>query len=425
MIDAEIAFVSACLADTVTLDTYRESVLPSDLENRIASTIYGWMVSLRNQGIEPSLVTLASYHRADIEALTGGIDAFMATANAMYHAWQVPSYVATIRDQAARRKLINLGMKLSRDTETSEMATADLVSLVEQEAARLRIATSAQRPNAVDEWLEHLERSMQSRGTITGIPSGFGDVDRMTLGWQRTDSIIVAARTSIGKSAFAIQCAINAATADNLVQYISLEMSRNQIMSRIASNLTGVKLQSFRQGDISDEDMGKIVTLALPILERIEILDHRIMGASQIAGEMRRAKHERGLDLCIVDYAQMVSEPPQLGDNAGSALGRVAVKLRQASQDADCALLILSQITRAVDSRSDKRPMLSDLAGSGGLEASADVTLLLYRDDYYDPESEKKNLMEINVAKQRNGPTGKAELVFLKDTQRLVNLDRR
>lgn len=245
----------------------------------------------------------------------------------------------------------------------------------------------------------------------------------MTQGLQRKELIVLAARTSMGKSAFAIQLDVNANRAGYKTAIFSLEMGKQQVYDRACAAVARIEYGKFRSGNLSDEDWNWI-SLTTTELSTITVVDQRGMTAEQIADDMRRMKHAEGLDLVVIDYVNLIHEMPLPGDVAGAALKRITQTLRQAADRNDCAMVLVAQINRAVEQRQNKRPMLSDLSESKAIEDAADVVMFLFREDYYDPATEKKNLIEVNIAKQRNGPTGMVELVYLKNYQSIVSMEK-
>ncbi|MNV42389.1 Replicative DNA helicase [compost metagenome] len=258
----------------------------------------------------------------------------------------------------------------------------------------------------------------QDPSRALGIMTGWEAMDRMTLGFQRTNLIVVGARTSIGKSAFANEIELRTTKRGYKVASFSLEMSKTQKYNRALSNLTGIPMQAIRSGNLTEGQL-EMISRNMDLVRRIHIDDSRGITADYICSEMRRLKRQEGLDLVVVDYLQEVLEPAVANDNSGSGLHRVCQKLRKAAMDCDCALVGLSQVKQEVDIRQNKRPFISDLSGSAAIGAVADDIILLYRDEYYTSDTPEPGIMEVNLAKQRNGPTGLIKLQYKKDTQQI------
>lgn len=267
----------------------------------------------------------------------------------------------------------------------------------------------------VESFVEWVEEITHDPSKAFGLITGISDMDRITTGWHRQDLIVVGARTSMGKSAFMIENVLRLHQAGYKCAIFSLEMSKKQIYFRMMANLMKVSLEVLRTGQLAKSLLPKLKTLS-ERLKGIYVDDSRGVDSEYIADVMRRLKRTQGLDFVVVDYLQDVKEQGETNDNAGSALGRVCRKLRTAAQECDVPIMALSQVTRAVEDRKDKRPGNADLSGSTGIETSADVIALLYRDDYYNPEA-SPGILEVNFTKQRNGKVGKVELYYDKTTQ--------
>src|SRR5690606_29971 len=276
------------------------------------------------------------------------------------------------------------------------------------------------------EVFERVEFLFHHKGGATGIPSGFPDLDKMTSGFQRNDLIIVAARPSVGKTAFALNIAQNVGVrAKETVAIFSLEMSASQLVQRMICAEANVDATRMRTGYLEGDDWEKL-TMAIGSLSEAQIFidDSPAVTVSEIRAKCRRLKKERGLGMILIDYLQLISGRGKAGENRQQEVSEISRTLKQIARELDVPVIALSQLSRGVEQRQDKRPMMSDLRESGSIEQDADIVSFLYRDDYYDKESEKKNIIEIIIAKQRNGPVGTVELVFLKNFNKFVNLDR-
>lgn len=273
----------------------------------------------------------------------------------------------------------------------------------------------------IDEWLKWLEDIMDNPGKAYGLLTGIEDMDRITTGFHRTDFIVVGARTSMGKSAFMLDLVLKLTSNNYKCAVFSLEMSKKQIYLRSMSNLLDCSLEVLKTGQLARERLPD-VHRHRQFLSQIYIDDTRGISADYIVDSMRKLKRERGLDFVVVDYIQDVKERGEQNDNGGSAIARVCRKLRAGAQECDVPVMGLSQVTREVENRQDKRPGPADLAGSTGIETSADVIAMLYRDEYYNPNTDKRGIIEVNFCKQRNGQLGKVELFYDKRSQRLSPL---
>lgn len=274
---------------------------------------------------------------------------------------------------------------------------------------------------AVDEFGEWVEEIMQDPSKAFGLLSGIEAMDTITTGWHKGDLIVLGARTSMGKSAFMIDNVLRLHLAGYKCAIFSLEMSKTQIYFRMMANLMGMSLEVLRTGRMAPELIPRFRETRKK-LKGIYVDDTRGVDSEYIADVSRRLKRTQGLDFIVVDYIQDVKEKGEQNDNGGSAIGRICRKLRTAAQQLDVPIMALSQVTRAVEERRDKRPTNSDLAGSTGIETGADVIALLYRDEYYNPDTDKRGILEVNFTKQRNGKLGKVEVFYDKDSQKIKPL---
>lgn len=274
----------------------------------------------------------------------------------------------------------------------------------------------------IDGWFERKLEIMNDNSLAYGLLTGISSLDALTTGWHRKDFSVVGGWTSMGKTAFVLEIVKRLNAANYKCAVFSLEMIIDQIYDRLTSNILQVNLQQFRLGKLAPHHYTDRANRTKEQLRTIFIDDTRGVSADYITDVMRRLKRTQGLDFVVVDYIQDVKETGEMNDNGGSALARVCRKLRAAAKEMDCHVMGLSQVTRGVNDRQDKRPLVSDLAGSTGIETSADVIALLYRDDYYNKDSDKKGILEVNFAKQRNGSLGVVELLYDRSTQSIREL---
>ncbi|MNS39867.1 Replicative DNA helicase [compost metagenome] len=276
----------------------------------------------------------------------------------------------------------------------------------------------------VDEWADYMLRLHDNPSLAFGLMTGIQSLDRITKGWHRQDFSVVGAWTSMGKTAFTIENVLCLNQAGYKCAMFSLEMIKRQLYTRMMANRLQVDLEQFSTGNLARQHYEERMLREKEALKSIYVDDTRGVSADYIIDVMRRIKRTQGLDFVVVDYIQDVKETGEQNDNGGSALARVCRKLRAAAKEMDCHVMGLSQVTRGVNERQDKRPLVSDLAGSTGIETSADVIALLYRDDYYNRDTEKKNIIEVNFAKQRNGKLGTVELYYDRSMQTIRELAR-
>ncbi|MEW4371792.1 replicative DNA helicase [Paenibacillus sp. JQZ6Y-1] len=339
-------------------------------------------------------------------------------------------HIRILKEQLARRQTIaNAQQQMKAAMEGEELHT--LAVLAQEQAAQLSDQTAKDsgfepiRQIVMDVW-DNMETRANHKGEMLGVPSGFVDLDRMTAGFQKSDLIIVAARPSVGKTAFALNIAQNTAREKNKnVGIFSLEMSKQQLVQRMMNAEGNINASRVRTGELSEEDWGKAMMAATTLGDaRIFIDDTPGMNVYEICAKARKLKREHGLDMLLIDYLQLIAGRGKAGENRQQEVSEISRMLKQLARELNIPIIALSQLSRGVEQRQDKRPMMSDLRESGAIEQDADIIMFLYRDDYYNAETEKKNVIEIIIGKQRNGPIGTVELIFLKDFNKFVNYER-
>lgn len=342
----------------------------------------------------------------------------------------VKGYADTIKDRYLHRETI---IRLKQETEAAWEADTGYEAAVRVQATANALSDQAARPKefrtmkelgmAAFELLE--QRFANSGDEVTGVPSGYADLDRMTSGFQNSDLIIVAARPSVGKTTFALNISQHASIrANKKVALFSLEMSGEQQTLKMMSAEQMIDANRIRTGFLRPEEWDKAAS-AVGILAEANIYvdDSSSITISEIMNKCRRLQNKNGLDMIVIDYLQLISGD-RYNPNRQQEVSEISRKLKQLARELEVPVIALSQLSRAVEQRQDKRPMLSDLRESGSIEQDADVVAFLYRDDYYNQESEKKNIIEIIIAKQRNGPVGTVELVFMKDFSKFASYER-
>ncbi|RCK79350.1 MAG: Replicative DNA helicase [Candidatus Ozemobacter sibiricus] len=352
------------------------------------------------------------------------LNAVVSTANAAYHA-------KIIKEKALLRRLIQVSGEIGRDAADPQAAAEIQLDLAEQKILSLsqfRMTRPYVRiKELVGETFTALERLYEHKQAITGVPSGFTKLDEYTAGFQPSDLIIVAARPSMGKTAFCLNIAQYAAHQCQMPTLIfSLEMAKSQLATRLMCAEARIDGQKVRRGFLGDEDWAKITRTA-GVLENTPLFIDDTPGASllEIRSKARRAASQEKIKLIVIDYLQLITLPGSSSqDNRQQEVSAISRGLKGLARELNVPVICLSQLSRAVESRTDKRPMLSDLRESGAIEQDADVVLFLYRDSYYNPKKEEaRNKAEVIIAKQRNGPVGSIELAFFAEFAKFENLE--
>ncbi|KGA96227.1 replicative DNA helicase [Alkalihalobacillus alcalophilus ATCC 27647 = CGMCC 1.3604] len=431
-IEAEQAVLGAIFLEDTALVTASERLQPEDFYRAAHQRIYEIMLDLAEKGEPVDLVTLTSelQDRKWLDDI-GGMAYLADLANAVPTAANVEYYSRIVEEKSVLRRLIRVATNIAAEGYTSE----DEVDAILDDAEKT-ILDVAQRKNTsafvsikdvLVETYENIEMLQNQKGDITGIPTGFVELDKMTAGFQRNDLIIVAARPSVGKTAFALNIAQNVATkTSENVAIFSLEMGASQLVQRMLCAEGNIDAQRMRTGALTSEDWQKL-TMAMGSLAKagIYIDDTPGIKVGEIRAKCRRLKQESGLGMIMIDYLQLIQGNGRSGENRQQEVSEISRTLKGIARELEVPVIALSQLSRGVESRQDKRPMMSDIRESGSIEQDADIVAFLYRDDYYDKESENQNIIEIIIAKQRNGPVGTVELAFVKEYNKFVNLDRR
>jgi replicative DNA helicase len=431
-IEAEQAVLGAIFLEPSSLTLASEILMPEDFYRASHQKIFNVMLKLADKGEPVDLVTVTA-ELADAKLLeeVGGVSYLSDLANSVPTAANIEYYARIVEEKSLLRRLIRTATNIAQDGYTRE----DEIDVLLNEAERSILEVSQRKRTGMFQNIkdilvqtyDNIEMLHNRKGEITGIPTGFTELDRMTAGFQRSDLIIVAARPSVGKTAFALNIAQNVATkTDENVAIFSLEMSAQQLVMRMLCAEGNINAQNLRTGSLTPEDWGKL-TMAMGSLSNagIYIDDTPGIRVSEIRAKCRRLKQEKGLGMVLIDYLQLIQGSGRNRENRQQEVSEISRSLKALARELDVPVIALSQLSRSVEQRQDKRPMMSDIRESGSIEQDADIVAFLYRDDYYDKETENKNIIEIIIAKQRNGPVGTVQLAFIKEYNKFVNLERR
>ncbi|HAA25288.1 MAG TPA: replicative DNA helicase [Ruminiclostridium sp.] len=359
----------------------------------------------------------------DYEYLSNLATAVPTTANAMH-------YAEIIEDKSLLRKLIHATTQIQKRSYEATEEAVDILNDAEKyiyDIVQNRNQTGLLPiSDVLDITFSHLEELYNRAGEYTGVPSGFYDLDKKTAGFQKSDLVLIAARPSMGKTSFALNIAAYAAVHKQIpVAIFSLEMSKEQLVSRIISSEVLIEMEKMRKGNLEDEDW-KDLANAVGVLSKapIYIDDNAAISVMEIMSKCRRLKMRRGLGLIIIDYLQLMQSRRRT-ENRQQEISEISRSLKIMAKELEVPVIALSQLSRAPDIRTaNHRPILSDLRESGAIEQDADLVIFLYRDDYYHEDSEKKNITEVIIAKHRNGSIGTIELAWIPQYTKFRNLER-
>ena len=431
-VEAEQSVVGAMLMDKDAILAASEIICGDDFYQNAYGVIFDSMVELFNEGKPVDLITLQERLKekevppeiSSLEFVRDLVAAVPTSANVRY-------YAQIVSDKAVMRKLIKMNDELSNICYAGNEPLESVLEKTEKSVFQLLQNRNAGEyvpiRQVVMNALEKVEKASKSKGTVTGIPTGFIDLDYKLSGLQPSDLVLVAARPSMGKTAFVLNIAQYVAfKKDKCTAIFSLEMSKEQLVNRLFSLESQVDAQALRTGNMKDSDWEKLIEAAGIIGQSNLIIDDTpSISISELRSKCRKYKMEHGLDLIIIDYLQLMSG--SVGGRSESRqqeISDISRSLKALARELNVPVIALSQLSRAVEQRPDKRPMLSDLRESGAIEQDADVVMFIYRDEYYNKDSEYKKQAEIIIAKQRNGPVGTVHLAWLGEYTKFANLSR-
>ncbi|MDT9757392.1 replicative DNA helicase [Heyndrickxia coagulans] len=431
-IEAEQAVLGAIFLEPSAFITASEILTADDFYRNAHQKIFQVFAKLNDAGKAVDLVTVAEELSATRQLEdAGGLSYLSELAASVPTAANIAYYAGIVAEKALLRRLIRTATHIAQEGYTREDDVDELLDEAERS-----IMEVAQRKNAGDfkhikdvlvSTYDNIEMLHNRKGDVTGIPTGFYELDRMTAGFQRNDLIIVAARPSVGKTAFALNIAQNVGTkTGENVAIFSLEMGAEQLVMRMLCAEGNIDAQRLRTGALTDEDWRKL-TMAMGSLSNsgIYIDDTPGVRVTEIRSKCRRLKQEHGLGMVVIDYLQLIQGSAHSRENRQQEVSEISRSLKALARELEVPVIALSQLSRSVEQRQDKRPMMSDIRESGSIEQDADIVAFLYREDYYEQDTENKNIIEIIIAKQRNGPVGTVQLAFVKEYNKFVNLERR
>ena len=431
-VEAEQSVVGAMLMDKDAITTASEIISGNDFYQSAYGIIFDSMVELFNESKPVDLITLQErLKEKDVPAEVASLEFVKDLVTAVPTSANVKYYAQIVADKSMMRKLIKLNEEIANTCYAGKESLEAVLEKTEKAVFDLlqKRNTGEYVPikQVVLNALDRIEKASKNKGTVTGIPTGFIDLDYKLSGLQPSDLVLVAARPSMGKTAFVLNIAqYMAFKKDKGVAIFSLEMSKEQLVNRLFSLESQVDAQALRTGNMKDSDWEKLIEGAGIIGKSNLIIDDTPgISVSELRSKCRKYKREHGLDIVIIDYLQLMTG--SVGKNSESRqqeISEISRSLKGLARELNVPVVALSQLSRAVESRPDKRPMLSDLRESGAIEQDADVVMFIYRDEYYNKDSEFKKQAEIIIAKQRNGPVGTVNLAWLGEYTKFANLSR-
>ena len=427
-VEAEQSVIGSMIMDRDAIMTASEVITSEDFYQSQYGVLLDAMLELYNEGKPVDLVTLQERLRekdvppeiSSLEFAKDLLDAVPTSAN-------VRHYATIVQEKSMLRKLIKVNEEIANTCYLAKERTEDILEETEKKIFDLLQYRSTGDfvpiKQVVLNALDKIEKASKNKGTVTGIPTGFIDLDYKTSGFQPSDLILIAARPSMGKTAFVLNVAQNMAFKEGkTVAIFSLEMSKEQLVNRLFSLESKVDSQALRTGNLTDEDWAKLIEGAAVVGKSNLIIDDTPgISIAELRSKCRKFKLEHNLGIIIIDYLQLMSGGKR-SESRQQEISEISRSLKAVARELNGPVVALSQLSRAVEQRPDHRPMLSDLRESGAIEQDADVVMFLYRDDYYNKDTDKKNIAEVIIAKQRNGPIGTVELVWLPNYTKFANM---
>ncbi len=428
--DAERAILGAMLLDEKVCELVRLKLAPDDFYHHRHRIIYEAILALIEQQKAIDVTTVTAYlqdHKRMAEI--GGVEYILTIYESVATTAHTQHYLDIVLEKAISRTVINRAQELIEQGYNPETMTKDLVDTAEQKFMGLsRLANNTQFKeisNVIDDVVKNIEYLSQTNGEVTGLQTGFGALDNMTSGLQKNDLIIVAARPAMGKTAFALNVAQNVAKLNEKnVAIFSLEMGADQLVTRLICSEGRIEAGKLKTGNLDSTDW-RSLKIATDVLSGLGVYIDDTPGirVGELRAKCRQLHQQHGLGMVMIDYLQLLSGSKSNASNRQQEVSEISRMLKEMARELEIPVIALSQLSRQVESREDKRPMMSDLRESGSIEQDADIVTFLYRDDYYKKDAEANdNIIEIIFAKHRNGPVGTIKLAFRKEISKFENL---
>lgn len=428
-LEAEESLLAAIMMKDEVFAEIANIITAEDFYRQAHSVIYSAMEELFNNREPIDLITLVELlnKKKEIDNV-GGVTFITKLSQLLPTAANAKFYAKIIKEKADLRRLIDAATVIAGKAYEEE----DEADVIIDDAEQMILSVAKGRDSsefthikpATMEAMERITELMENKGALTGLRTDFKRLDLITNGLQPSDLILIAARPSMGKTAFVLNVAANVANNGGVVAFFSLEMSKYQLITRLLASESAVDASRIKSGDLNDEEWNRLVNNADDLVSREFYIDDT-PGATvmDLRGKARRLKAEKGLDLIVIDYLQLMQgRGKSYGDNRQQEISDISRSLKSLARELDVPVIALSQLSRGVESRQVKKPMLSDLRESGSLEQDADIVMFLYREDYYDPETQRQGLTDLIIAKHRNGSIGNIELAFQKEYTRFTDV---
>ena len=430
-VDAEQAILGSMLTDQDAVIDAMEVLKPEDFYREDNKYIYQSIINLYNRGEPIDIITV----KAELTSMqkfeaVGGIEYLATLPDKVPLVANADKYIKIVEEKSILRQLIKAANEIQSLGYAQNEEIDNIVDQSEKMIFNIMQGKNqkgyTQIKDVLVETFAELEKLYNQKETITGVPTGFADLDYKTAGLHNSDLVLIAARPAMGKSAFVLNIATYAAiNTKKPVVIFNLEMSKEQLVNRMLCSEAMVDSNKIRTGKIDEEDWIKLATALGPLSEApIYIDDTPGISVAEIRAKCRKLKLEKNIGLVVIDYLQLIQGSGKRNASREQEISEISRSLKILAKELDVPVIALSQLSRAAEARQDHRPMLSDLRESGAIEQDADIVMFLYRDDYYNPDSEKKNIAEIILAKHRAGSTGTVELLWMGNYTKFANLDK-
>jgi len=429
-LEAEQSVLGAIILDKDAIISATEILRPEDFYKEANGEIYEAVLEIYNRNEPVDLITLSEeLRKRDTFEAVGGIGYLTDLSDGVSTTANIKSYCEIVEEKSLLRRLIKASNEIISEGYKDDKEIENIIDLAEKRIFEITQRKSHEgftpMKTALMETLSKIEEMSKSGGGLTGITTGFIDLDNKTGGLQKANLILVAARPSMGKTAFSVNVAQNSAMkGESTVAIFSLEMSKGQLVQRMLSSEAHIEIQKVISGDLTEDEWVRLSKAMGPLAQaKIYIDDTPAISLAEMKAKCRKLKIEQGLDLVMIDYIQLMSGDGRT-ENRQQEISKISRGLKEMARELDISVIALSQLSRAPELRSDHRPIMSDLRESGAIEQDADVVMMLYRDEYYHPDTEKKNIGEVIITKQRNGPTGTVELVWMGQFTKFLNMEK-
>ena len=428
-IEAEQSVIGAMMIDKSAIAKVLEKLKEDDFYRDGHKIIYKAIQHMFSQDMAVDLVTLLEYLKTtDNLDKAGGVTYISDLSDSVPTTANLSSYIKIVEEKSTLRKLIKASTAIIEESYNSGDDVGKVIDIAQKKMFDIAEKKDSKEYEPLSNVLERgfleIERLFNNKGEITGVGSGIKALDEKTSGFQKGDMVLIAARPSMGKTTFSLNIAENAALKEGKsVVIFSLEMSKEQLAYKLLCSQASVDMLKLRTGNLDDDDWERIARATGPLSKaKVYIDDTAGLSVMEMRSKCRKIKMEYGIDMILIDYLQLMSGSSG-SDNRQQEVSEISRSIKALAKEMECPVIALSQLSRAPEQRADHRPMLSDLRESGSIEQDADVVMFLYRDEYYNKESEEKGIGECIIAKQRNGPVGTVKMAWIGAHSKFADLD--